>query len=235
MRTRANHQDKKVAPSDETSSSQSVQENQTTADLPGNAASNVQTKIEEIPDRYNLDVPFMTQAPLYVWDALHEDACEEASLLMLYHYINQNPIESRQNFEEEIQYMISYEENNGYGNSITLKELAQLSKDYIKIDSLEVKNISNPEELKTIIFHNGPIVVGAAGKELKNPNFRNGGPNYHMLVVKGYDQNGFVTNDPGTRNGENYYYAQDVLFNAIHDWNSNDILLGNKNVLLISR
>jgi len=28
-----------------------------------------------------------------------------------------------------------------------------------------------------------------------------------------------VTNDPGTRKGEEYQYAPDVLLNAIHDWN----------------
>ena len=40
-----------------------------------------------------------------------------------------------------------------------------------------------------------------------------------MLVIRGYTAKGFITNDPGTRNGEEYFYTEEVLFNAIHDWN----------------
>ena len=39
-----------------------------------------------------------------------------------------------------------------------------------------------------------------------------------MLVLIGYDENNFITNDPGTRRGEKYKYPQERVVNAIHDW-----------------
>ncbi|HSD12712.1 MAG TPA: hypothetical protein VLC10_04085, partial [Patescibacteria group bacterium] len=40
------------------------------------------------PASYNLKVIFVPQAPFKVWDALHEDTCEEASMLMLKAYVD---------------------------------------------------------------------------------------------------------------------------------------------------
>lgn len=39
-----------------------------------------------------------------------------------------------------------------------------------------------------------------------------------MLVVKGYINNNFITNDPGTRNGADYVYTSQNLFDAIADF-----------------
>ena len=36
---------------------------------------------KEIPEKYLLDMPFYSQAPLSKWDAFHEEMCEEASAL----------------------------------------------------------------------------------------------------------------------------------------------------------
>jgi len=62
------------------------------------------------------------------------------------------------------------------------------------------------------------IIVPAAGQMLPNPYFRSPGPPYHMLVIVGYDDNEFVTNDVGTRRGEGFRYKHDDLLNAVHDW-----------------
>jgi uncharacterized protein YvpB len=86
--------------------------------------------------------------------------------------------------------------------------------------------------IKDELANGRPVIVGAAGKILPNPNFRNGGPNYHMLVVIGYDKNGFITNDPGTRKGQDFRYSFSDLFNAIHNWESNNILNGLKEYLV---
>jgi hypothetical protein len=86
--------------------------------------------------------------------------------------------------------------------------------------------------IKTEIAAGRPVIIPAAGKVLPNPNFKDGGPNYHMLVVKGYDANGFITNDPGTRLGENFRYTYDALINAIHDWDPTNILNGQKAFLV---
>lgn len=201
---------------------------------PSNDETSISKQTDPIPAKFDINVPFMTQAPLYNWDSLHEDACEEASILMLNHYFKKTGINSRQSFENEIQAMVLYENQHGYAGSISLSDLSVIAVRYLELPGLNVNTVSTVDDLKNIIYFNGPVVVGAAGKELGNPNFRNGGPNYHMLVVKGYDEYSFITNDPGTRKGENYYYNQDVLLNAIHDWNPTDITLGAKNVLFAS-
>jgi len=58
------------------------------------------------------------------------------------------------------------------------------------------------------------------GQMMHNPYFTPPGPPRHMILIRGYDANKkiFITNDPGTRNGELYEYNYDVLFNAIRDY-----------------
>ena len=58
------------------------------------------------------------------------------------------------------------------------------------------------------------------GQLLHNPNFKQPGPERHMLVIIGFDprKKQFITNDPGTRNGANYRYNYTTLYNAIRDY-----------------
>ncbi len=185
----------------------------------------------ELPDTVLLEVPFTSQAPLYVWDETHEDACEEASLLMLYYAKKFLKFKNAEDADAKILEIIEAEKEFGYGKSITLDELNTVAKKHFSLNNLRHKSISNTEDIKSILAEGHPVIVGAAGKILPNPNFRNGGPNYHMLVIIGYNKQGFITNDPGTRKGKNFFYKYDDLFNAIHDWNETDIMLGEKNIL----
>jgi hypothetical protein len=184
-----------------------------------------------LPNKTLINVPFLAQAPFGIWDPLHEDACEEASFIMEKHFLDKTPL-SASSGDQEIQKMIAYENKNGYGISITLEELNKIAKDYYNLSTGRVeKNITN-DDIKKELAAGHPVIVGAAGKILPNPNFRNGGPNYHMLVVKGYDSSGFITDDPGTRKGEGFRYTYQALFNAIHDWDPNNIMNGQKNYLV---
>jgi hypothetical protein len=79
-----------------------------------------------------------------------------------------------------------------------------------------------------------PVIIPASGKELQNPNFRNGGPPYHMLVMKGYLADGrWIVNDPGTRKGADYLYGKQLLLNAVHDWNGGDVPRGSSVAFVI--
>ena len=188
----------------------------------------------DFPISFNIDVPFTSQAPLYNWDMLHEDACEEASLIMLYYWHNGKIFENSNQAEQEIQKMVEFENDNNYGPSITLQDLGRIGESYLSLNNIQIAQINNIDDIKKTISQNKPIIIGAAGKILPNPNFRNGGPNYHMLVIKGYDENGFITNDPGTRRGESFYYQNDDLFNAIHNWDPENILNGSKTILYLN-
>lgn len=185
-----------------------------------------------VPSSASIQVPFTTQAPFSVWDALHEDACEEASLLMIKHFEEKTNFVSKDDAEAEIKSMIEYEESHNFGLSITLKQLNTIASDYLNLKGGVVNTSITIDDIKLELSSGRPVIVGAAGKLLKNPNFKNGGPNYHMLVIKGYDSKGFITNDPGTRLGENYRYDFATLYNAIHDFDEGNIVNGQKAYLV---
>jgi hypothetical protein len=53
--------------------------------------------------------------------------------------------------------------------------------------------------------------------------------------LTGYEGEDIITNDPGTRNGKEYRYKIDVLYNAIHDFpgNLNEMEKGRKAMIII--
>lgn len=185
-----------------------------------------------LPPSTLIDVPFTTQAPHANWDATHEEACEEASLIMLNHFTNQSPFISEDVTEQEIQALIKYETDHEYEKDVTINELSVIAKNYYKMRKPRVETNISIKMIKSELANGKPVIVPAAGRELPNPNFKQPGPIYHMLVIKGYDQDGFITNDPGTRKGEGFRYTFDALFNAIHDWNADDITKGAKTYLV---
>lgn len=188
-------------------------------------------KSENSSNSVLIKTPFLVQAPNANWDALHEDACEEASLIMIKNYLEKTKSIDTAFGDKEIQELVAYEESNSFGPSITLSDLNKIAQDYYGLTTGRVE-VASIDKIKKEISNGKPVIIPAAGKKLPNPNFRNGGPNYHMLVVKGYDKNGFITNDPGTRKGEGFRYTYYDLFEAIHDWDPNNILNGTKNYLV---
>lgn len=195
---------------------------------------NPSTVLEQqpLPSSAIIDMPFLVQAPFANWDPLHEDACEEASLIMVKHYLDKSGISDLNQGEKEILDLVDYENQNGYGQSITLEQLADISKSYFGLKNPRIVKDVTIENIKTEIAKGRPVIIPAAGRILPNPNFKNGGPNYHMLVVKGYSNDYFITNDPGTKNGEDFKYKYEDLVNAIHDWNAENILNGEKAYLV---
>lgn len=207
---------------------------------PANALANIATPTPAptpvptpapLPSQVYLKVPFMVQAPFAKWDPLHEDACEETSLLIVKHYLDKTDFSSKAEADKEIIDFTNYVEQSGYGLSITLQELNQLALDRYRLSG-KVKTNITVEDIKKELANGHPVIVGAAGKILPNPYFSNGGPVYHMLVVTGYDEKGFITNDPGVRQGENFRYTYDDLYNSIHNWDPQDIMKGEKAMLV---
>lgn len=184
-----------------------------------------------IPPKLTIDVPFLVQAPLVNWDQLHEEACEEASLIMVTHFYQHTTIANAESGEKEIQDLVAYETAHGYDQDVTMAELNQIAADYYSFKGGRIETASI-NSIKQELAYGRPVIVPAAGRLLPNPNFKQPGPIYHMLVVKGYDSTGFITNDPGTRKGKDFHYTYDALFNAIHDWNTTNILNGEKKYLV---
>ena len=187
-----------------------------------------------LPLELNLAVPFTSQAPTSNWDAFHEDTCEEASFLMTVEFYGGRAAGKIDPtvVEPELTKLVDLETSLGMGFSISLAEAAQTIDEYYGLKTVILDN-PTVDDIKSLIASGKPVIVPAAGRELGNPNFTGEGPLYHMYVIRGYTESTFITNDPGTRNGENYVYDIDVVMSSMGDWNSGDPTNGAKRVLYI--
>lgn len=121
----------------------------------------------------------------------------------------------------------------GFFESTTATQIAILAEQMYGYEKVEVIIDPTIDDLKEQILAGHPVIVPAAGRLLGNPNFSGEGPLYHALVLKGYTETTFVTNDPGTRRGSDYQYDFATVMNAIHDWNGGDVLNGAKVVVVV--
>jgi len=187
------------------------------------------------PALLNLDVPFTSQAPESNWDQPWQDACEEAAILMLdayYKGYNLSPLFAK----DELLKMVDWETERNWGNSISLAHVQEVAEWYMGNSfSFHIQKEPSIEGIKQTLSAGNPVLVVAYGKSLDNPNFREGGPEYHALIIRGYNQDGFITNDPGTRNGKEFFYTYDNLMSSIHDWNAGDVEHGEAVVLVAER
>ncbi len=183
---------------------------------PLNATINEESKTVEVPAKLELPVLFAQQAPFANWDEVHEETCEEASMIMVARYFKGQPL-TETIMEEELQKILKWQEERGYKVDATAGETIQILKDYFKLEARLSEEVT-ADRIKYELSQGNLIIVPAAGRELKNPNFKQPGPIYHMLVVKGYNDREFITNDPGTRKGNGYKYSYETLLGATHDW-----------------
>lgn len=208
---------------------------QTTSTLKKNVEQAVKEK--KIIPEVNIAIPFVSQAPLGVWDAVHEETCEEASMLMIEAFIQGRTDYPRQEMEDNLQKIISWEKDTfGYFEDTNVEETAKVMTDYLGLQNTKVYYEISIDDIKNQLRKGHPVMVPTAGKVLPNPYFSNGGPIYHMLVIKGFTKDGlFITNDPGTNKlGEDLTYSFNDLYNAIHDWvKDGDILTGKKAMIVV--
>lgn len=189
-----------------------------------------------LPAEINIAVPFISQAPYAVWDALHKEACEEAAAIMLNGFYQGKKKIDKEGAELAIQSLAAWEkEKFGYFEDTTAAEVVLILKEYFGLSSAAAVYDISVEDIKKELAAGRPVLVPAAGRLLNNPYYRQPGPLYHMLVIKGYTKDGsFITNDAGTRWGEDFTYKFDVLYKAIHDWvPGGDILTGRKVMIVV--
>lgn len=190
---------------------------------------------KKLPAKVLLEVPFTAQAPFAEWDALHEEACEEASIIMVKYFLEKKKL-TPETAEQEIQKMVEFEKKNyGHFEDSDAREIVRLAEDFYGIKNLKVVYDFSKEDMKKYLAAGRPIIVPVAGRLLGNPNFTQPGPLYHALVLVGYKGNDFIANDPGTRKGKGYAYDADVLYNAIHDFpgRKEDIETGKKAMIVV--
>ena len=171
-----------------------------------------------LPEKMFVSVPFTSQAPFGVWDEYHEEACEEAALLMVAYHLKGKTLD-RDTAEKELQALIAFQlKNYGEYKDSDVAQTIKLGKDFYGLNNLKAVYDFSLAELKEYLAQGKPIIIPTAGRLLKNPNFTSPGPLYHNLVLVGWEKGAIITNDPGTRRGEGYRYEEKLLYSAIHDF-----------------
>lgn len=188
-----------------------------------------------LPAEVNLKIPFTSQAPHQNWELPYQQFCEEASALMAASYIKNQPIASPDAADAKLLAVKEFEDKKfGYYEDTTAEETAMILREHFGLEKIEVVADPTIVDIKSALALGRAVIVPVAGRQIGNPNYKQPGPLYHMLVIKGYKKNGdFITNDPGTRKGADYVYKADVIMDAIHDWNSGAVETGRKVILIV--
>lgn len=184
----------------------------------------------------NLAVPFTPQAPHANWDDPYGEFCEEASVLMAISYINGEPIPTPEDADAKLLAIKAFEEKRfGYYKDTTAAETAIILKEFYKYNHVQLIDNPTVADIKGALSGGKLVITPMAGRMLGNPYFQTPGPLYHMLVIKGYTDDGkFITNDPGTRRGADFLYSEKTIMDAMHDWHGDvHIELGKKVIIVV--
>ena len=188
------------------------------------------------------EVPFTSQAPTGNWkDLVFQNACEEAALLMADKWVRGKNFETTEVTAREIQIITQAEKKYFPKDAYDLSAEDTLffaQKYFPEMRISSVKNVTK-EDLKNALYEGNIVIIPANGQKLKNPNFTARGPLYHTLLVRGYDPatDAFIVNDPGTRKGNGYRYASDILFAAMQNYETgyHGKLFPDEKVMLVIR
>lgn len=168
------------------------------------------------------DVPFTTQAPGAKWDnPVLQDGCEEASVLMGMMWINGQEKISKSEAEKKIIDLADHaREMFGESLDLSTQDTTFLIRDYYDHEHVYYFEDITTKDIIDALYRGSTVILAVNGKRLQNPNFKNGGPENHMLIVSGYDpkKEEFITNDPGTRKGEDYRYSRDTIEASLRDY-----------------
>ncbi|MEK7116134.1 MAG: C39 family peptidase [Patescibacteria group bacterium] len=188
-----------------------------------------------LPNELNLAVPFTSQAPTGEWALPYQEACEEASAIMVdAFYRGETGRIPPDVATKAITNLVAFEKKIlGFYEDTSALDTAKFIKAYFGYPTVMIQPLTSESELKRAIANGYPVIIPAAGKLLPNPYFRAGGPLYHMLVVKGYTKDRIITNDPGTKRGADFTYTFDQLKHAAHDWNGGDVMHGAPVMLVV--
>jgi outer membrane murein-binding lipoprotein Lpp len=170
-----------------------------------------------MPATLDLKAPFVSQAPTGDWSLPYQELCEEAALLSASKYFANEKITEAQ-MDVELKKVLAWETKNvSIFADINIVESAQIAREYFGLKA-EVSTDVTVENIKKQLVAGKLVVVPTAGRLLGSPYYSGLGPISHYLVIRGYDEKNFITNDVGTRTkGDGYKFKQAVIINAIHD------------------
>jgi hypothetical protein len=166
----------------------------------------------------NLEVPFFSQAPRGDWSEPWQNACEEASSILVGAYWTHEEL-TTDTMAQYILDAVAWENQHfGYYQETTAAQTAQMIRALYGFSDVRVQYDVGIADIERNVRAGRPVIVPLAGQMLGNPYYKPPGPVYHMLVVKGVAENGdLITDDVGTRHGHNLTYSPSVFLSAMHD------------------
>ena len=199
---------------------QETEKNQNT--LPAVPVKEIQKEEVKTGELLIKNVSFAAQAPFGEWnDPRQQDACEEASALIAIKWALGESFTLAE-AKEEILKISKYQtdEFGEYRDTSAEDTLKRIISGYFGYDKARLEKYIAKADIIKELEKGNLVIVPTDGQLLDNPNFTPPGPERHMLVVIGYDYDAkkFITNDPGTRQGQKYRYPEDTLFRAIQNY-----------------
>lgn len=167
-------------------------------------------------------VPFTAQSPFGEWhDLRQEEGCEEASVLMAVSWASKTGF-SLNEAKQKILDMADWqaEKYGSFVDTSAYDTASRLLSQYYGFNNYRLEYNVSAADIRRELMRGNLVVIPVNGKRLNNPNFRSGGPQRHMLVVTGYDwvTAEFITNEPGTKYGQDYRYDFRVIDDSLRDY-----------------
>ena len=169
-------------------------------------------------------VPFTAQAAFGNWaDDRQNYACEEASVFMAISWARGEGFTLAE-AERAIIEISDYElaQYGEFRDTSAQDTLDRIVKGYFGYENAWLIEKVAVEDIIQELHAGNLVIVPVHGQKLNNPFFTFPGPVEHEILITGHDaETGeFIVNDPGTKRGENFRYYEDVLYNAIRDYDT---------------
>ncbi len=193
-------------------------------------------KLEEPPIKYDIpNVLFYSQAPFGNRNEPYQNACEEASVLLAYYYATRQTPTKKQ-YNKDLLNLLAREQNNiGHHKKTTLDQFLYLTHEYLKFPNAYILENADLDEIKREISKWNIIVASFRWDEIYNFHYSANGPDYHVILLKGYDENNFITHDVGTVRWDNRKYPFEMIMDALAYGNKNDLKHPGNKVIIFQK
>ncbi len=161
-----------------------------------------------------LQVPYSVQAPGNNWKEF-ENACEEDAVFMYHQYLEGDkrvdiPVPEA---TDALRAMQKWQVVNwGAEKDLSMEKTGQLAKAYYGYNYRVIP--ATKEAIEQEVAAGRPVIVPVMTHSLENHNY-GAQTVYHEVLIKGYTDAGVVTNDGGIWQGKNWFYAWNIVFQAI--------------------
>lgn len=175
-----------------------------------------------LPEKIKVAVPFISQAPGGIWTEPWQNACEEASIAMInaFYSDSASALTAEEEREEILKIFDTKEKRFGPSSDESMKTIATIISDSELNWDAYVVDDPTIDQMKAELANQRPIIAPIYARALDNPYYVGEGPDYHVVVIVGYDDvtGEFITHDPGTARGEDFRYPYQEFYDAINDF-----------------